>query len=68
MITDTLGGRVKLAFANGLTDDQIAKQEGISIDEVADILKDSRLPVRITGLSISASPPSIVTLTTLRTK
>ena len=45
LITQTLEGRVKLAYANNLTDEQIAQQEGITIEEIIDILFISRLPM-----------------------
>ncbi len=49
MITDTLEGRIKLAFANGVADDEIAQQEGVPIKTVLDILADCRLPIKVTG-------------------
>ena len=52
MITDTLDGRVKLAYANGLSDEQISKQEDVSISVVEDILFTCRLPIRISGVVV----------------
>ena len=57
MIKDTLEGRVKLAFAYGKSDAEIAEQEGISVERVASILEDSRLPIRITGIGVVESLP-----------
>ena len=47
MITDTLDGRVKLASAQGKTDEEIALLENIPVEIVSHILKDSRLPITI---------------------
>jgi len=52
MITDTLDGRIKLAYVNGFTDEQIAEQENIAISIVEAILSHSRLPIKITGIVI----------------
>ena len=58
MINDTLEGRVKLSYARGKTDEQIAQQENISVQMVVDILEDSRLPIgiKITGMTIDTNP------------
>ena len=61
MITDTMDGRVKLAYANGLTDEQIAEQEDIPISTVEQILSRSRLPIKITGIGIDLSK-SLITI------
>ncbi len=55
MITDTLEGRIKLAYAKGKADNEIAWQENVSLDEVDWILKDSRLLIRITGIATESS-------------
>jgi len=52
LITRTLEGRVKLAYAYDKTDEEIAEQEGISVEKVVDILKHSRLPIVITSTDI----------------
>ena len=64
MITDTLDGRIKLAYVNGFTDEQIAEQENIAISIVEAILSHSRLPIKITGIVIMESPPLITVLKT----
>ena len=61
MITDTLEGRVKLAFAYGKTDEEIAQQEDIPVEMVADILKDSRLPIKIKSITVVQVSPRIIT-------
>ena len=52
MITDTLEGRVKLAYARGKSDMDIAAQENISIETVAYILENSKFPINITKIII----------------
>ena len=49
-ITVTLEDRVKLAYAQGRSDLEIAEQESISIAEVENILKSYRLPIKITSI------------------
>lgn len=49
LIMSTLDGRVNLYYSEGKSDEEIAVMEGISVGEVAEILKHSRLPVRITS-------------------
>ena len=55
MITDTLEGRVKLAYAKGKTDNEIAWQENVPPGVVEWILRDSRLPIKITGIVTESS-------------
>ena len=51
LITNTLAGRVKLAYANNQSDEEIAAREGITVEEVAVILE----PYRLCHFALSAA-------------
>ena len=66
MITDTLEGRVKLAYANGLTDEQIAEREHVSVSTVEDILFTCRLPIKVSGIIVENSAYTAVRIRIVR--
>lgn len=56
---NTTEDTIKMLFAKGKSDSEIAAELGISISYIDKILSPFRLPIKITGITISDSPPLI---------